>query len=341
MKFALFVLCAVLLSLPNVANAKTIRAYHIGNSLTDNIGYGGLGKLATSKHDTYTFGKDVSPGVPLDMTWEGKTKTGSAYSYGSYGLYDKALKNYTWDAMTLEPFDNQISGSTGDLKISEDFINYAAKKSPHLQTYIYSRWPRRPQDSSGNFLSFNYDKLWTTSYKGSSNRYDLSDERKGYFETLVSDLNHAMPKLQNSVKMVPVGDVFDSLDKQIKAKKLKGISNITQFYTDDIHMNKTGSYVIALTFFATMFDQTPVGSTVPGAYGSINSTLAKEIQSTVWTVVSHNPYSGVNQGMPRAATLIATDMSVTQSAALGALVPEPTMLVLISLLPILGGRRRH
>src|SRR5438046_1750838 len=63
---ALVALCVIGAPL---TRAETIRVYHIGNSLTDNINYGGLGKLATSKGDTYTYGKDVSPGVPLDYTW--------------------------------------------------------------------------------------------------------------------------------------------------------------------------------------------------------------------------------------------------------------------------------
>ena len=122
---------------PGLSPLKRFGVYHIGNSLTDNIYYGGLFRIAQCGDDTYTYGKDVSPGVPLDDTWEGKTKTGSVYSLPPYGTYSNALKNYTWDAMTLEPFDNEIAGSTGDLQISEDFINLAEKKSPNIQTYIY------------------------------------------------------------------------------------------------------------------------------------------------------------------------------------------------------------
>ena len=72
--------------------AENIRAYHIGNSLTDNIGYGGLGKIASQEHDSYLYGKDVSPGVPLDYTWEFKTITGEAYNKAPYGLYNKCSK---------------------------------------------------------------------------------------------------------------------------------------------------------------------------------------------------------------------------------------------------------
>src|SRR2546423_14666698 len=106
MKFVCFLTASLALCVVGLsqARAETIRAYHIGNSPTDNINYGGLGKLATSEGDPYIYGKDVSPGVPLDYTWAFKTKTGQAYSKVPYGLYNKALTNYTWDALTLEPF---------------------------------------------------------------------------------------------------------------------------------------------------------------------------------------------------------------------------------------------
>ncbi len=224
--------------------------------------------------------------MPLDDTWEGKTKTGSVYSLPPYGTYSNALKNYTWDAMTLEPFDNEIAGSTGDLQISEDFINLAEKKSPNIQTYIYERWPRRPEDAAGDFTAFDYTKTYTTPYTGSTQRYDLSDERQGYFTTLVNDLNKALPKVKKSVKIIPVGDVMEAMDKEIKDKQITALKSITQLYSDDIHLNETGAYVIALTFYATMYDQNPEGQTVPGAYSEVGAKLAAQIQDTVWNVVS-------------------------------------------------------
>ena len=97
-------------------------------------------------------------------------------------------------------------------------------------------------------------------------------------------INSALPKLKKKVELVPVGDVFLELDKRIKAHQIHGISNITQFFRDTLHMNTHGSYVIGLTFYATMYDQSPVGTSVPGAYGSINQTLAAQLQDAVWTL---------------------------------------------------------
>jgi hypothetical protein len=329
MKAACFTaLIAICLFAARPASAETIRAYHIGNSLTDNIHYGGVKTMASSGGDAYKYGKHVSPGAPLDLTWALKSKTGVSYSVSPYGLYNNALKNYTWEVLTLEPFDNQIKGSTGDLQMSKNFINYTIRKSPNVQTYIYSRWPRRPTDSSGHFKPFDFTKLWTTPYTGSTQRYDLSAERKGYFESLVKSINSAEPNLRKKVKIIPVGDVLAELDHRIKSHDITGISNITQLYSDALHLNNTGAYVAGLTFYATMFKQSPVGQPVPSSYGSgITHTLAGELQDAVWDVVRIHPYAGVNRSQ--------------LAPAPGVVVPEPMAAGILLLLPLVRRRIRR
>lgn len=340
MRFQAFISAMVCLCMLNLGTSfgEALRVYHIGNSLTDNIYYDGLKQIAQENKNTYTYGKDVSPGAPLDYLWEGVGKDGnSTYSIAPYGRYQTALKNYTWDVMTLEPFDNEITGSTGDLKISEDFVNYALKKSPNVQTYVYERWVSRPQDSKGNFLPFNYDQLYMTPYTGSINRWDKADERQGYFVTLDKDINNAMPKEKKNVDLVPVGDVFDLLDKDIKAGKIKGYSNITQFYADALHMNAEGAYVIALTFYATMYKHDPIGQSIPGAYGKWNSTTAKEVQTAVWDVVSTEKYDGVGGINGKA---FATPAIAASAPDFASVVPEPAAIGLLAAIPVLLRRRR-
>lgn len=308
------------------ASAKSIRAYHIGNSLTDNIYYGGISGIAPQKSDSYTYGKHVSPGVPLDFTWNYQSKTGQMYSVPPYGLYKDALKNHTWDVVTLQPFDNQMAGADGDLQISKNFIDYLDNKSPNAQTYIYSRWPRRQKDSSGKYKPFDYSATWNTPYTGSAHRWDLSAERKGYFETLVDEINDDLPDLNKPVRLVPVGDVLAELDKRIKAKKIKHITDITQIYRDDIHLNETGGYVLGLTFFATMYRESPLHTSVPGSYGKMDPALALQLQDVVWDIVRVHPYAGVDR--PPMAPLPAT-------------VPEPAAALIWLVLPLLSRRRRR
>lgn len=254
------------------------------------------------------------------MNWKLQSKTGSIYTRVPYGKYTTALKNYSWDVMTLQPFDSTIDGSNGDLAMAKNFINFAKSKNPNLQTYIYERWPRQQRDSKGNLRPFDYTALYTKSLSSPGSQ---SNERREYFETLLSKVNSGISSSIKKVLMVPLGDVLLELDKRIKAGKVHNISKIQQFYADDLHLNKVGGYVASMTFYSTMFKESPVGTSVPGAFGSINSTLAGELQDAVWDVVSTHPLAGVRGNV-----------------AVGTSVPEPASLGLILLVPAMLRRRR-
>ena len=138
------------------------------------------------------------------------------------------------------------------------------------------------------------------------------------------------------MKIIPVGDVMEAMDKEIKDKQITALKSITQLYSDDIHLNETGAYVIALTFYATMYDQNPEGQTVPGAYSEVGAKLAVQIQDTVWNVVSTDPLDGVKSTVK---TNVAT-LGSLDSGAFGQAVPEPAALCLFAMLPLARCRRR-
>ena len=96
--------------------------------------------------------------------------------------------------------------------------------------------------------------------------------------------------------LVPVGNVMYALNQQMKAGQIAGYTNIYQIYADNIHLNDVGAYLTACTYFAVLYGETPVGLPVPSQYGSINATLAAQIQATVWSVVQAEPLSGVAAG---------------------------------------------
>ncbi|TAH01603.1 MAG: T9SS C-terminal target domain-containing protein, partial [Sphingobacteriales bacterium] len=71
-------------------------------------------------------------------------------------------------------------------------------------------------------------------------------------------------------------------------------TKIWQVYADAIHMNNIGSYILACTYYATLYKDSPVGIGVPSQYGAIDNALANSIQQTVWEVVSNHPFAGIS-----------------------------------------------
>jgi hypothetical protein len=81
----------------------------------------------------------------MDWIWEHPDQ---GFKENPYGYYPDALSGYEWDVLTLQPFDRQIQSpdGRGDLTTAKKLIDLALGRSPDLQVYVYSRWPRRSGD---------------------------------------------------------------------------------------------------------------------------------------------------------------------------------------------------
>lgn len=291
----LALLFVLLLTVPAVAVDK-LRVYHVGNSITDTINYEAIVNLAKSRGKTYTLGRHTMPGTPLFGMLDNPDK--GAFNK-PFGRVQQALADYEWDALTLQPFDRLLDRQKddagkheSDLPTAIRYIELARKKSPNVQVYIYSRWPRRDtvdgKMNTKEWKPYDYQAKWLRPY---TDRWDGTNETKAYFEQLTQKLNERLPDLAKPVKVIPVGDVLFELDVQAKAGNVPGLKSVEELFRDTIHFNSTGAYVAAVTFYATLFNDDPTGLPTTG-YGEISPELAKAIQGTAWKVVSAQADSG-------------------------------------------------
>ena len=305
--FAIMFFLLFTLLVNNIFGQTTKNVYLVGNSVTDGIIYSGLDALATSRENTHNFGRHMIPGAPLEWLWSHQA---DGFTETPYGAPNYAFPNYTWDAISLQPFDRDIEGSGGDLEMVGNYLNLAKGKSPNVQIYIYSRYPRTignvlPTDAS--LTADNWNTTWLSTYNQFS--YDGTNESKDFFERLVN-LVRTTYTINKPVLMVPVGDVMKALNDKMKAGQVSGYTEIWQVYADGIHMNNVGSYILGCTFYATMYKDSPVGIGVPTQYGTISSTLATIIQQTVWEVVSTHPYAGI----AGSGTVVVSSVSVAPTS---------------------------
>jgi lysophospholipase L1-like esterase len=278
---------------------STLRTYFVGNSVTDTIRYGSLAKLAKSRGHTLEWGRDMIPGSSLSWLWE-HPKDG--FQQEPFGLYPTALSGYAWDALSLQPFDRHLDGIDGDLAMARNFIDLALKRSPDVQVYIYSRWPRKDKAKDGS-LVLDFKSKWLRKYTGN---WDLTEETRDYFETVVAGLRKAYEGKAKPPLMVPVGDVLLELHERMRAGKVPGFTDIAEVYIDGIHFNNVGSFVVGTTFYATLFRDDPKGMNAdpynekidPKQDRLIEEKLAAAIQDAVWTVVSKHPLAGVRKDPP-------------------------------------------
>ena len=149
------------LVLADDATASKRSAYFIGNSVTDTIRYGPLAQLAKTRDIDLTWGRQMIPGAPLEWLYQ---HPDDGFNEEPYGGWQKALAGYSWDIVSIQPFDRHLHNKQegqedlGDVALITRFANLAKLKNPKVQVYIYARWPRITYDGKNKpFDKNDYD----------------------------------------------------------------------------------------------------------------------------------------------------------------------------------------
>jgi hypothetical protein len=264
---------------------KTLRVYHIGNSVTDTINYKGLKALAAQQGDEYIFGRHMMPGTPLVGLWDNQDK---GFTEQPFGASIHALKAFDWDVITLQPYDRLLEGDReSEFESCSRFIEIALARNPGLQIYIYQRWPKRPiigkpkYDGTDKCERIDYAARWKQAYSG---KWGNTIETHDFFEKLTGRLNSAFgERLRHPVRVIPVGDVMAKFDEAIIRGETSAITSVNDIYVDNVHLNETGQYLVGLTFYATMFDA-DVSEIGTQGYQGIDPNVASVIRKCVTEV---------------------------------------------------------
>lgn len=298
------------------AFAQTKTVYFIGNSVTDAINISGLQSISNTTGKTLNWGRHMIPGAPLDWIWD---HPNDGFNEMPYGLYPNALANYTFDAVSFQPFDRR---DNEDITAIQNFVNTAGARKASCQYYIYQRWPRAPNNidnaSDPSLTAAVWNAAWTATYTGPGN-WDNTVETRSYFETLTNGFRTSVSGIIKPL-MVPVGEVFYQLNLKMAAGQIPGYSKIWNVYSDGIHMNNAGNYIASCAYYATLFKADPRGLSVPSEYGTLSAAFVTAVQETVYDVVSgykdasNNTWSGYNAMSVAVASVSVSPASITIAA---------------------------
>lgn len=257
--------------------AKPLRVYLIGNSLTYNVFQNpDTTSFMNERGHRFDYGMDISWGSPLWRLWAQPT-TGTATTE-PFGYYAQALTQYQWDAITLQPYSSQLDGEKGDIAAAVRFIEYARKKSPDAQFYIYQDWPSKDKEG------FDFSAKWLRECTDGKSGWGLHS--RDYCEKLLRGIREAVPDLKKPLLVIPGGDLLCELDRRMKAGQVPGYHDVGELYVDNIHFNAVGDYAVRCVFYATLYGEDPRGlpATVAGQT-VVSDELAAIFQDAAWTVV--------------------------------------------------------
>lgn len=157
----------------------------------------------------------------------------------------------------------------------------ARKANPDARLYLYETW--HPTDDPAGWL----DRIDT----------DL--------QTLWTDqvLTPAMRRSGQPIYLIPAGQTLAAVSRAAEAGRLPGLTSRHDFFSDEIHLNDAGCYLVALAHFATLYQRDPTGlpHALTRADGTAATPLAPEtaraLQQLVWEVVPRYAATGIERSV--------------------------------------------
>jgi len=272
---------------------QTSNPYFVGHSLVNFAMPAFVDNLAKSGGKTSEYAVQVMNGANIQSNYNN-------WSSAQGTPYTTALPTGKYDAFILTeavPLVNHIEWSN-TYKVANDFLTYARTYKPNTRFFIYETWHCTNTGRTDTIIpeiaphTCWYDKndqlLWQPRLKDDFSKW--------------AKIVDSVRTLQNydQVFMVPAGQAFYNLSKEIDEGKVPGYSSFRQFFTDDIHLNLSGNYFIACVMYACIFRTSPEGLTIKryNEWGNLwlelPTQIANIMQKVAWETVCSNRYSGVN-----------------------------------------------
>ena len=254
--------------------------------------------------------------------------------YGWMGLHRSTSEMGNWANQELAT----VLGTDdfGDVASIVGMYEFFHKQHPDIELLVFQSWPEleikigpdgtplKEETAAGPDLApdregFDYVKHWeTVRYQPENNEKGQSWQTRDYSERLMKELADRLPDLAKAGKLrcIPVGEVYNALEKKIRAGAVPGIKSVTSFYSDRGHQRMgLPRYIAAATCYAVLFKDKPHGLdwslyNDPKAYRSITypntphephlgtlvpitPELAAVVNDTVWEVVSKHPDTNI------------------------------------------------
>lgn len=276
-----------------IAGKRTIRAYHIGNSLTFKAlshQYTTWSPLAYEERIlAFMDGRGVRYVPGWHISWGASlTHIGNhpfEPAVANAGPLGRALADYVWDVLTLQLWG---ADADGDIAACRRFIAMGLAKNPELQPYLVETWVRKEKT-----LAPDYPTQWNREWKEGS-RYGIPPIHcQAYARSVFRRLRQETAGLRHPVRLIPIGSVLAELDRRMRAGQLPGFARVEELYNDEVHLTENGNYVALETFAAVILGQSPVGRPRTALFPTVTDAFAATVQDAVWQVVTATPESGV------------------------------------------------
>jgi hypothetical protein len=271
------------------AGTGPLRVYHLGHSLVGRDMPAMLAQLAPAGHG---YESQLGWGASLRAHFEPDVPIAGFERENAHARFrpaHEAVISGDYDVLVLtEMIDLQDALRYHDsAAYLQRWAQMARSAAAHTRIYLYETW--HPLDVAGGWLE-RLDR-------------DLVD----LWERRLVDPDLLASGPERPVWLIPAGQVLAAFVRQVEAQGgVEGLADRTGLFArtpegqvDPIHLGDLGNYLVALTHFAVLYRRSPVGlprqlERADGTAARAPSQSAAELmQSTVWSVVTRYPRSGV------------------------------------------------
>jgi hypothetical protein len=286
------VLAAFRIGKPGAAS-KTIRTFHIGNSLTDTVD-GWLRPVAESAGKSLDFHRFTIPGAPTDWLWN---HPGTGFGDSHYAQAFFALAPL--DHLFTQPFAGHGRDVANEADYSGRFYRLARQHSPGVQMWLYVQWPGKTFDD--RWSQARGEDLAARKLTPAKTWEQAVANHLAYTELVRERMRRDNPG--KPIRIVPGGPALARLKREIDAGRVPGITDFfASQFSDDLHLSAPGRYLIALVHYACIYKESPESKIGPLTSG-LTPAQARIFQRVAWDTVKNYPYAGRNASAPRQAPI--------------------------------------
>lgn len=266
-----------------------LNVFHLGHSLVGRDMPAMLQQLSPSGHK---FASQLGWGTPLRAHWDpDETIQGfeTENAHPNYRDAKLALASGEYDGFVLTEMVEIRAAIDhfGSAEYLATWARAARNGNPKIRIYLYETW--HPLDDPEGWLP----------------RLDADLER--YWEREILRRALAMDPKQQVIYVIPAGQVMAAFVREVdRLGGLPGIATRQDLFQrsesgeiDPIHLNDLGNYLVALTHFAVLYQQSPMGLTseLTRADGADMTTIDRKtaalMQSIVWQTVKAYQKTGI------------------------------------------------
>jgi PKD repeat protein len=277
---------------PKQAYPLEVRQIHSGHSLTDPLfgqpWPGQYVELITFLRGQWAgddIGKSTIPGSPMHWRWN-----------NSSGYPDARHNINEFELLSITEVANMCYEGGSD---QQWYLECIQDHRTWLSTWVNHAW------NNGNNGQGAATLLWTNwvNIDDSDGPFrQMLDNLNGQWESMQDYANANRPNGATHVYMIPGNRMMARLYDDVQAGIVPGITNFSDFFEDNIHVNSLGAYAVAMIHYACIFNESPVGlpnqliNNPPAETPIPSVALATYIQNMVWDIVTNYPRTGIYLG---------------------------------------------